>query len=546
MAQQLYDLAGYPMVMAVSQDAINAQMAKVYGQSTRNTDMFPHVPWNLGPEDGSWSLTVDQFAAPEVDFDTPNEHECRLKMKITSGTFSWFTIKLEGGKPKVDRVNMKLDGLMMYLTTKMNEIKHTEWCDELFEVQTLFANLHHIHRIQLDMPNTQIVNVAGERQASLETILVERITELATTDANSQLLFGDVEVPIVPASVQSSGPLKPSACTYSTVKIKNESGGYKSGGLNYLLLLDGKDFPTEKEAGVFQSSPAFSAGMTMLVVSDATVLDKIVKPLLEKRWPGIKLQTHGSSKPVKIDLTEFYASVIMMEGEGGHLNRARNATLTNCKATVSDSQIVIDYTFNTSIYGVLSDTNVIASGKKSMEFGEGPNRRLISKVIDQALTLNNKNGLYTNWTTGNREGNGLTAIAGYCVSGNEDSLGAMMLPGEAVWSYAGQALHSELYLAASYPIAEARQAICSVVSGTLTVLAAAGAGMTVVRDSTGKYTASWSQPFPTTNSFRFTSPARNETGGFYMQELSRTAVSVTFRTPTGADATKIQISIDAN
>ena len=81
----LTDLAGFPMVMAVSQHAINAQMAKVYEQSTKEAERFPKVPWNLGEEDGSWTLTVDEFKAPEVDFDTDVQQGCRLKMTIKTG-----------------------------------------------------------------------------------------------------------------------------------------------------------------------------------------------------------------------------------------------------------------------------------------------------------------------------------------------------------------------------------------------------------------------------------------------------------------------------
>lgn len=96
----LTDLAGFPMVLALSDKAINQKFAETFGEITNTPDMFPHVPWMLQGAKKGWTLVVESFTAPTVDFDTDTVNGCRFNMTIVHGHFSTYVVKMpKGGGP---------------------------------------------------------------------------------------------------------------------------------------------------------------------------------------------------------------------------------------------------------------------------------------------------------------------------------------------------------------------------------------------------------------------------------------------------------------
>lgn len=463
------DIAAFPMVMAVSQDAINAQMALVYGRSTHEKDMFPHVPWNFGAEDGSWGVSVEQFAAPEVDFDTQLDNGCRLKMTIMRGQYNSFQLKKENGHlvmkdgvPVTERVAVTLSGETMYVTTPMKQVRHDAWTDEYFEVQGLFADLENCHRVELELSEKLRVAIGGGPTAALETLLADRIKEIGGKDPQG-LLFGAVKIPAIKEDEQSKGPLKPSASTYSTVKIM-KSGAYTGGDLNYLLLTnDVHEIPAGGAVGVLDHSLRRDGDKATLVLSDALVLEQCMKPVLEAAKPGIKLKLDRgdvvAGVPAKLYLEEHYGFGMEINGRG------RSATLTKCESTVIGNKIHMAYHVESSVYQVVKDLDCSIDGYQDILLKEQdgkftytidspkPNTHVDDpplglRIIFDVLTLG-FNELALKLSTDSAKDSMEDVFTGL-LSQAQLVLDMLVLPGEKVWEYKAGALDGQLYISARY------------------------------------------------------------------------------------------------
>lgn len=361
----LNDLSGFPMVMAVSEDAINAQMAKVFGQSTHETDMFPHVPWKLGPEDGSWDLTVEQFAAPKVDFNTSNPMECRMLMTVLKGQFSTWVFKgMVGGKPNMEQQDVSLEGITIYVTTPMRQVKHDKWSDEVFEVQSLFADLENMKMIEFDLSAHTKLAVLGSVESELQNVLGDYIRGYGKVHPQA-LLFGAVRVPTVE---QTTGLLTPSAVAFSTTATRSQSNAYESGNLNYLIWTGSpQSIPTSNLAGVFDSSLLRPGASATFVISEATVLDTIARSVIraDQDFANIDLAlTHGI---FGIDAPAAKLSLNAQLGFGVNLNgHSRAAQLRSIEATVEQNKIVVKYSIHTSVYGAFKDIDITVAASRDL------------------------------------------------------------------------------------------------------------------------------------------------------------------------------------
>jgi hypothetical protein len=457
------DLSGFPMVMAVSKDAINAQLAKVYGQSTHENatnekptkvkgestdkvEMFPHVPWNLGPKDESWILDVTQFAAPTVDFNTTIKMGCRMLMTIMKGQFTTWVFKgMKNGKPEMEKQNISLDGLTMYLTTPMKQVKHDKWHDVLFEVQALYADLENMHSIEFHLSKDMKLAVLGQVESSLETVFADYIRNYGRTHPHA-LLFGAVKVPPVADTI---GLLKPSAVAYTTTNVKSENDAPLNGYLNYLLWTDvSASIPTGDSAGAFNVPLARSGAPATFVISEATVLETIAGTLVRKDQDFANADlvltrgVFGSPEP---------RAVLSLNSEisfGVKLNdRDRSAQLKTLNATIVDGKIKINYRIHTSVYGAFKDIDITVDACRDVTVYLDKNKVKVKVGLPYDVHYDEDWG--STWDDFDK-------VCQFALW-HEESYGADLisninLPGCAVWRFESVEIDSDrqMYLTATY------------------------------------------------------------------------------------------------
>jgi hypothetical protein len=444
MASTLTDLAGYPMVMSVSQNAINKKMAMEY-QSGDDSRRFPSVPWNLGPDDGSWKLEVDQFAAPEVDFNTPLEMGCRLKMTIMNGHFTTWVFKgMVGGKPNMEEQNVSLNGLTMYVTTPMRQLKHDTWSDELFECQALFADLENMREIVFDLNSAMRLAILGSVESYLKTVIADYITEYGNAHPQA-LVFGAVKIPKIATADQTTGLLKPSALAFSVFKITNP-GGYVSGNLNYLMWKeDPKAIPTGAAAGVFNASLVRPGEQATFIISEATVLETIANSLIKTQFGanidlGLTRGVYGQATAKSYLNTAIPFGVTLN-------NRGRSASLESIDSTVEDGKIKIQYRVKTSMYQQVNDIDIDVTAYRLVSiYLEGEKLKVEVSAPTQIAYHESFGSVYSDFQH----------ICEFALWKQEDFCSDLLdnlnLPGNFVWKFTSLTLDQDrqLYITAAY------------------------------------------------------------------------------------------------
>ncbi|MDZ8082384.1 MAG: hypothetical protein RMX35_25390 [Nostoc sp. DcaGUA01] len=284
----MQDLAGFPVVLAISEDSINNQLACV---SVRTHDLPEQ--WHLGSDSDDWRLDITDFEAPQIDFNTVIKNGCRLKMRVNKGSFSIDTIKkdLQTGKKEVVTESFPLDGISFYITTpvdcikKKGESQDGRLGEEIFLVQTLFADITQVKDITLEGMSQEIkVKITSSVEASLKELIKIQIQAIAVKNPQA-LLFGSVLVPTIPDKKEAHGVLAPKGMNYSVSKIIND-GQYRTGVLNYLLWVDDPTaMPIGDAVGAFDQPLLLNDGdidaPATLVISDYILWEKFIKPQME-------------------------------------------------------------------------------------------------------------------------------------------------------------------------------------------------------------------------------------------------------------------------
>ncbi len=308
------DLAGYPMVLAMSQEMVNKRLADV----SQKTHDLPDG-WTLTPDDGSFTLDI-KFEAPQVDFDTTTTNGCRLVMKVKEGNFSTETIvkvddPVHPGHKKSDIQELAIDmtGNTFYITVPVSQIKHDSVDDTIFEVQSIFADLTSVHNVDLQLAKNQEAAIAGATKAALETVIHDATIQWGK-DHPDALLFGKVNIPAIDPASQTQGKLKPKKSSYSATKSVDASNQYVTGALNFLLWLEDKALPTGDAIGVFNDLllTKDSSGKYVpatLVLSDTVILRDYLLPTLIDKYknsdsdkPNLTLTPRTGDAHAKISL----------------------------------------------------------------------------------------------------------------------------------------------------------------------------------------------------------------------------------------------------
>ncbi|UTV26669.1 hypothetical protein [Photobacterium atrarenae] len=373
-------LSGFPMVLAVSEHAINQDMARVFGQQRTNQSTFPKVPWVLKESKGKWTVNIDEFYAPEVDFNTPVKNGCRLKMQVKHGNLTYYSLVEKDGEMTAEKRSQNLDELTFYVVTPMRSIEHEQWSDEDFQVQAIFMDLSRISKIDLINTSEKIEVDIGAFEVGLANIIKKQLEQLAEDDPEA-VMFGAVKIPRIQQKFKTKGPLKPTAFTYSTYKhIENKV--YRSGDLNFLLMLDDDELPTGN-VGNFSQSFVLPGNGISLAVSGGTMLEKFVLPTLKLNF-GYKCRfkvDHGSIEsgtPATATLSE---NVTL-----NNPDNIKKTTLRKCDVKCEGEGIKVDYEILFVVDHWAGDEKVTATGTIDIHY-QNVNGKITQEINASELDI---------------------------------------------------------------------------------------------------------------------------------------------------------------
>jgi hypothetical protein len=464
-ATALTDLAGFPMVLAVSEDEINRKFAEIYGNASNGPETFPHMPWKALKGKG-WELDVDAVSAPHIDFKTNTKNGCVLRMTIQSGQFTTFKMVMPDtdGMPdpadiKVVPTTIPLDGLELTVTATISKIENKEWSDKDFSAQALFMDMTTIKAVEVTVGNNLQFDISGTTKASLETLLHDKIKALAVEHPN-QLLFGAARLP---RNVkETTGPLAATASGFSTTVNSDEDGNQK-GAVNFLLC--NKSMPDIRHsngAGVFDHCLLHGDDKATLVISDATILEHFVKPALMSNWVGVdlSLERHGTgSVPSKLGFIGSFDFGVTLDGHD------RSATLKKLVATIKNDLITVDYNWTSSVYHWSADIHVEVSGTQTIQLVMQNGKLTAIPKADKPHIATTDTNLAAR-IAGDIFSIGIDEIGrlGTSMKGKKSmhsihddilshitpSLGNFILPGKSVLQYVSAHLDRHLYVSATY------------------------------------------------------------------------------------------------
>lgn len=347
MKASLTDFSCYPLVMGISEAALNTQLQRAFG----SVGAMEFLPWNLKDRKDLWHLTVDRFAAPQVDFNTDVIDGCRLKMKVLQGSFKTWSVDMSSGAPKMVETPISFDDITIIVTTQVSAIRHQHWNPRDVQVQATFMDLEKVHGVHIDLSRNLEVAIGTPVKTGIAKVLAEQL-QVNGKGHPLQNVFGSVDIPHIPGAGEWYEEFKPSAFTYSTTRVLGHGSRYQYGVLNVLLLIDGnKSFPSGGKAGLIPQA-LVQNGSSKLVISSGTILERYARPALERKWPGIQLKFdrgREGERPAKLSLVSTFTFGTTVNGRG------RSAYLTVCDCFVKSGAIVLEGNYNTSAYGVFSD-----------------------------------------------------------------------------------------------------------------------------------------------------------------------------------------------
>lgn len=254
------DIAGYDMVMAITQGALNKQFQLV----------FPNgkglASWNATLADDGSQVQNVVFGTPSVDLSTPLARGAAILLPVTSGNYVYYQVKIQDGKPVVTPVTQDLTGTTVRVTASLTQFHDTTYHSSDFTMQRIFMDLTDPN---LDTDFT--INLQGQALVSLTTLLRDYLNQLHAQN-NASFLFGSVKVPTVPEDV---GPLAPKAFDFS---VNSQAANPNNNTLNFLLTVDSAQLPTGTGVGVLPNNLTTPGNDAAFLVSDYQVLEKFVLP----------------------------------------------------------------------------------------------------------------------------------------------------------------------------------------------------------------------------------------------------------------------------
>lgn len=255
----LSGIAGYDLVMSISQKALNQQFQLVFPEGAG----LPS--WEATLADDGSAVTGVTFATPSINLNTPLARGAALILPIRKGTYSYYQVKLENGKPVVVPVNQDLAGTSIKVTTSLKKYHDEKFSDKDFTIQRIFLDLSDPH-----LASDFEIDLQGQALVNLTTLFMSYLQNLASQNS-STFLFGSVKIPNIPAS---QGPLAPTGADFA---VYSSASDPDVGELQFLLETDHKDLPTGP--GVGDIGRVIPAGQeAAFFVSGYQLISKFILP----------------------------------------------------------------------------------------------------------------------------------------------------------------------------------------------------------------------------------------------------------------------------
>lgn len=253
-------LGSYDLVMALSQQALNDQFQLVFpdGQGIQ--------PWNAQLASDGSAVAGVTFGTPSVNLSTPFTRGAALNLPVTAGSYTYWTVQMQNGKPTPIQQSQALAGTTITVTASLQKFHDTSYQSADFTMQRVFLDLTDPN---LDVAFT--IGLQGQALVSLTTLFTDYLTQLNQQNSAS-FLFGSVKVPTVPAD---TGPLAPRAFDFS-VNCQASNPGNNT--LNFLLMVDTDVLPTGPGVGVLANNLVTPGNDGAFFVSDYQLLSKFVLP----------------------------------------------------------------------------------------------------------------------------------------------------------------------------------------------------------------------------------------------------------------------------
>ena len=227
----LAGIAGYDLVLSISQKALNQQFQLVF------PDGAGLPPWNATLANDGSQVTNVTFGTPGIDLNTPLTRGAALTLPVTGGQYTYYTVVFQDGKPVPVPKSQDLTGSVIKVTSSLSKLHDTTFHDADFTIQRIFLDLSDPH-----LASTFEIDVQGQALVSLTTLFAQYLAQLSQQNS-STFLFGSVKVPNVPDSV---GPLAPADSDFSVYTGATDPD---LNALNFLLLTAGDAPPTDAGAG---------------------------------------------------------------------------------------------------------------------------------------------------------------------------------------------------------------------------------------------------------------------------------------------------------
>lgn len=475
--------AGFPMMMAVRTEAINAQLASIFDSS----DDLPkswQLPDASSGDDPGWQLTVDEFGPPQIDFNTQNAgtQACRLILPIVTGSFATYSVDMTTKPPSVTQNTMPLNGVKIFATTPINKVVHSQFSDEEFEVQALYADLEQVGLVDFELSKEIDVAVLGTVKASLQTVIQNKLRDMGKKNPTA-LLFGNVSIPKLPDCRKALGPLAPRACAHTVV---GGDLGWGGGSLFYLLWLDDPStMPTGSDAGLLNYDWGHYYSQATLLLSDSLFLKQFLIPAMQKQYPGIKFSvTEGdvnnrmnasfAENESEANIKKASSLAQLTDNYGFSASGMNNPTFTKFDMWIPGEAIRIDYEFTfekpvlsvPTYYKATGQSNIIVTMKDGqLQATVDSNKPKVEELADDIWSEIAKDvieGLslgFASWGyLGDQQG-ALDLGSAFRLSFNSDvSLlpTLFQLPGQAVFTFKGAQLQNGLLIGCEYSTDQSR------------------------------------------------------------------------------------------
>ena len=253
-------LTGYDMVTAITQNVINAQFRKLWADDV--------IRQHLDTKKSSMSLVAD-IGAPKVSLEVAGSHQRVIFMlPLDSGSFNHWTFEEEDPKlisTPIDKwilafeVNMGMEQIRQDYLREGGKKKIippvvldslNAFTDDHFNISHIFLDLENADLANFDSVRTVMPNLSVTDEQQLKILLGSYFSKLKGTD--NPYICGYSIATKDPSKTAGSMPIfRPTYCTYSTHQHQAVHPITGLDTLNYLLMTDGRQGPTNPKAGIF-------------------------------------------------------------------------------------------------------------------------------------------------------------------------------------------------------------------------------------------------------------------------------------------------------